>query len=684
MKVLTFVCAVCVLLTGSIALAQPDPASLSLDADTYYDKTLAGILGQVGGFLSGYEFVTAEALPDEWFRLTYGPYSGDSPFHAVTDYPGYDRLFEDGRVGSDDDYHVDFFNQLILERYGVRPAFRDIQAAWRQHQVGDWGGGSEAMRLMNERMLPPQVGSAEYNQFYWVSEPYIETETLGMNAPGMPATARDLAVRFASVVGEFDSQVWAEFWATAYALAYFETDAAAVLEKAAAVIPTDTWPAVVYAHMLSLYAQYPDNWRAAQAEIQAYSRPIYRIDNPLVIGDMNNAMAIMALLYGENDFMTTARIASLSGFDADCTAATALGLMGILQGMEAMPEEILTRVSASGEGVYVNDTVSGFPPFIAYDYPEEQRWTDIAALYQRNAEQQIVAYGGSVSGGVYTIAVQSVPRVEVVSISNHDFETGTLDGWTATGAQVVAEANSDIENGPNMAQSGTYKGVLLTEGQAAELFTTLIGLEAGATYHASAFVQADEAARFFVRQGGETLWSGVSHTLGLPNREWARRDIEFVAQADGTAEIGLAVLAGEATRAGIDNLVVRRVDAVNAARYEAESAELTGITAGVNGVIGWTERDTAINFAVDAPVDGEYGLDVYYANGDSRAVRLWVVTNEVDEAMVPFAPTGPGAEFSRSRVQIPVVLHAGGNTVRLERRRTGEPVHIDAVELTGP
>jgi hypothetical protein len=102
-------------------------------------------------------------MPDSWFRLAYGPYSGDSPFWKVKDYPGYDRLFEDGRIGGDDDYHVDFFSQLIFDRYGTNPVYQQMWDAWVRHQVSNWGGNI-AMQQMIAAMLLPLTGLAEFNQ----------------------------------------------------------------------------------------------------------------------------------------------------------------------------------------------------------------------------------------------------------------------------------------------------------------------------------------------------------------------------------------------------------------------------------------------------------------------------------------------------------------------------------------
>jgi hypothetical protein len=274
---------------------------------------------------------------------------------------------------------------------------------------------------------------------------------------------------------------------------------------------------------------------------------------------------------------------------------------------------------------------------------------------------------------------------QVVLIPNYDFEEGTLAGWSAdpTGedVQIVAEANTRLESGSNMAHSGSYNGAILTDGGEGWLYVTLDDLEVGATYRISAYVQADEAARLFVRQGSELLWAGVSHTIGLPEREWARREIEFTATDDGAAQIGLYVPAGLATRAGIDNLFVRRVEPSERVRYEAENAELTGVTALTAYVTDFAERDDAIHFTVNAPEAGEYWLYVYYANGDGRAGRVRITVNEQSEAVVLFAPTGSYDVFSRSRVVIPVVLDSGTNHIRFDRRRSGELLQLDVIEL---
>lgn len=65
-------------------------------------------------------------------------------------------------------------------------------------------------------------------------------------------------------------------------------------------------------------------------------------------------MIFMSMLYGENDFEETIRIASLAGLDADCTACTVGGILGTAYGFNALPEKYKEFIN--GDSVYYNYT----------------------------------------------------------------------------------------------------------------------------------------------------------------------------------------------------------------------------------------------------------------------------------------------------------------------------------------
>ena len=129
---LCFITSVCILVSlcpPSIYAAPqniPDvnTDTITLSSSTYYDKTLAGMLGQFAGFLTGYEFIwdsngnPREPLPDSWFSILNGPYSGNFTHGGDSSYPGYNRYWDTSVIASDDDFHIDIFNQHILAEHG--------------------------------------------------------------------------------------------------------------------------------------------------------------------------------------------------------------------------------------------------------------------------------------------------------------------------------------------------------------------------------------------------------------------------------------------------------------------------------------------------------------------------------------------------------------------------------------
>ena len=61
-----------------------------------------------------------------------------------------------------------------------------------------------------------------------------------------------------------------------------------------------------------------------------------------VVSSLNNGLCgIMAILYGEGDFMKTVGIAVSAGYDCDNQAATCAGLMGVIQGTKCLPTALV-------------------------------------------------------------------------------------------------------------------------------------------------------------------------------------------------------------------------------------------------------------------------------------------------------------------------------------------------------
>ncbi|ACT01232.1 ADP-ribosylglycohydrolase family protein [Paenibacillus sp. JDR-2] len=690
-KTISAACAAAIAVAGIgwwTASEQSGQETRSISRDAYYDKTLAGIIGQIGGVLTGYEFVSEDPLPDEWFGWIQGPYSGNSAFIQQ---PQNDRLFEErgqAVIGSDDDYHIDFFNQHILDVHGPDVSYSDMKAEWLEHDVSDWGGGGAAMASMKTLdLLPPLTGLSEFNDFYWVTEAYIENDTLGMNAPGMPVTAAELTEKFANISGEYDAVLWAKLQGTMYSLAYFEPDARKALDQAAAVLPKNSWPYQVYMKVKALHEENPDDWRWAQGELRNFKRMVYGWDNIQVIPDINNALAMLAILYGNNDYTESAKIASLAGYDADCTASFVMGLMGIAKGMDGVPQEVKDAIYADGQGIYVNDPE--FTPHLNANYPEEQKLTDIAALYRKNTERMIVFKGGSVEGDRYVLPAEKLHAAKVVPVPNADFEKGTLEGWTAWNgtddpSQIYAQNNGSALSGDWMGRIDVNEEV--PEGK---LYVKLSGLKKGQTYRVKAYLTADDGleARLFADEyGGPYRFASVSNRVG----KYAARTLLFTADRRA-AIVGLHVPAGSKGNlsATIDDLTVEHVNAEASVSVEAEAAKLTGFEA-VSGSKEEASGDRYVRLPDGASGEaifqdlevedaGEYVLIIHYANPSGEMPGMKLSVNGASIATAWFPQTGGSAIFSDNRMELPVALKQGKNNIALSS--IGQAPLIDRIEI---
>ena len=70
----------------------------------------------------------------------------------------------------------------------------------------------------------------------------------------------------------------------------------------------------------------------------AYKKGAYEAPVSVVSSLANGLTGIMAVLYGEGDFMRTVGIATSAGYDCDNQAATTAGLIGVLNGLSGMGE----------------------------------------------------------------------------------------------------------------------------------------------------------------------------------------------------------------------------------------------------------------------------------------------------------------------------------------------------------
>ena len=422
---------------------------------------------------------------------------------------------------SDDDYHIDIFNQTIIKEFGV--SSYDVKEGWKKYKVSDWGGGYDAMALISGHdLLSPYTGTIEAgNRYGWCTEAYIENETLGMNAAGMPNLATSLADTFASNTGYFDSVIWAKFYAAMYSIAYFEDNINDVMEKAKPTLPKGSYPYQIYEKAHELYNKYPNDYVKAATKLEEERRMLYRIDNIQTDPNINGGFAILSWLYGKNSYLDTCKYSSIMGYDGDCTAATCVGVMGILHGFKEGNEEyqkLNDMIYYNGEGVYFNDRDSGFPPFIiSDDYFTKIKIVDIIKMYQENFETLLVQQGGEIKENSYIIPTTTVYEDHSLLFENNDGEKRDTDGFKFNNGKLTSII--DTEPGLTHTGYGAFKLTNIKNGQTYHQFDNLV---AGKKYRVSAYVTTsdDTQVEFFASTDNDYQSISFANVKSLINKSF--------------------------------------------------------------------------------------------------------------------------------------------------------------------
>ncbi len=626
---------------------NPDYRVLS-KAD-YTDKTTAGFIAQVVGMLTGYEFVTLPGtdrgmigMPDEWFDLCAGPYAGPNPHKRHTN-----KLIRNEDTGIwetwiDDDFSVDIFNQyMLMDMYADKGTVcqKYISDGWLKCNVYDMGGGNRYAGAYayakKYGYLPQFAGNTEFgNKYSYCTEPYLGADTIGMDAAGMPESAAEISGIFASMTGERDNVGWARLFAVLMSRAYFESDIPELIKTSAEIFDADAWQRCVIDEVFALYNKYPDDWRAAYAELENK----YYIPNStrMTNNTVNCGFVLLDLLYGGGDYMETCKIGALAGYDCESTCGIALTVVAIITGMKTMPEKVNRLVWQDGQGVITNLAPEGLKEMYwmnALDLPERFKITDIVDMYRRNFESILKERGGYWDDNNYYIPNEQINAHDSIKLTNGGFETGDLTGW------LTARGKAEISP---LATAGLF-AVKLTEN--GEIRQRVSGLVVGEKYMLTVFVMSSPESDAYVF--AESSCVSISKTEGYTaytEHKPVLRELVFTASSE-TAEIGISVF-GEGY-AVADDLSLVRVE-----ERAAGTAELTE-NGGAVSVVSETDKEAYLCLAFDnlsgAIVHARLEADGEYYCGFA------------------FRKTAPAPEgyVNADRIYLPVTVGRGAHTLRI-------------------
>ena len=405
--------AVAACLLANVALAQEKTITRS----ELIEKVSGFWIGQLVGNYMGFPFETVyinDPIPVVVDRY-HTPFSADENNLRVNrnDHRAYGIYMFTAFNGaySDDDTDIEFVTLHAVEKHGLDINYEQITEAWKTHiNRRIWVANRVARQLMDRGMIAPNTGMKENNQHWFQIDSQLVNEIWSAFYPGMVAKA----VQRAEWGARITNDSWGVHPTIAYGAmiseAFFSNDPMHLVRTAMKHIPAQGPFYEGMVDLLRWHEQNPDDWRIARKKLHdkyyRYKKGGYQAPVSEVSSLINGLCGVMAVLYGQGDFAKTVGIAVSAGYDCDNQAATVGGLIGVMQGVNAIPKKFTHDGPANGSwDKPFNDTYINFS---RDRLPIRNSISDIVERIANIAEDAILREGGKKTEKdgeiVYTIA----------------------------------------------------------------------------------------------------------------------------------------------------------------------------------------------------------------------------------------------------------------------------------------
>ncbi len=322
-----------VLLTAcTTAPKVPYGQTVKMDDATLMDKIRGGWYGQTIGCTYG--------GPTE-FKYKGGIIMEEIPIPWYDNYI-YDTYIED--PGLYDDVYMDLTFLETMLQYGIDAPADKYAEAFANADYKLWHANQAARyNILNGRGAP--------DSGHWKNNPHaddidfqIEADFIGMLYPGQANKASGLSDRIGHIMNYGDGWYGGVYIGAMYCLAYVCDDIPTIVTEALKTIPEGTKFHSTISDVIKYWKQYPDDWKQCWFEVT--NRHANDVGCPEGVWNgfnidatINSAFVVIGLLYGGGDFFKTIDISTRCGNDSDCNPASAAGILGVMYGYSAIPDE---------------------------------------------------------------------------------------------------------------------------------------------------------------------------------------------------------------------------------------------------------------------------------------------------------------------------------------------------------
>ena len=294
----------------------------------------------------------------------------------------------------DDLYGQMCFMSTMGRNQGLKTPVAEIASDFASAQFGLCHANMQARKNILDGIMPPLSGHPKYNMHANDIDFQIESDFIGFINPGMPHAAMLMADSIGRIMAYGDGLYGGMFVSAMHSLAFFETDAKVIVEKALKCIPSESGYAKTIQTVIDGYKSDPIDWRKTWATLQErYGEfDICVPYHPFNIdASLNGAYVTMGLMYGENDLRKTIEITIRCGQDTDCNAANAAAVLGVMHGYDAINETFKSHIP------HIDNQ-----PFAYTEYT----FQDAVSQSYIFAEENILANGGRMKDDILKVKTQ--------------------------------------------------------------------------------------------------------------------------------------------------------------------------------------------------------------------------------------------------------------------------------------
>ncbi len=243
-----------------------------------------------------------------------------------------------------DDLYVDMTFAEVLDTKGLDATTDDFGAMFRDAKYHLWHANLASRRALRRGVPAALAGTPKYNAHANDIDFQIEADFIGLMAPGLPQSATGIAWRAGRVMNYGDGIYGGIFVSCMYSTAFFESDPEKVVQAGLACLPARSPYAKLISDVLAWHKQHPSDWRKVWHLIEEkWDRREPCPEGALlpfnIDAKLNGAYIVLGLLYGERDFGKTLEVSTRAGQDSDCNPASAGGILGVMLGYKAIPEQ---------------------------------------------------------------------------------------------------------------------------------------------------------------------------------------------------------------------------------------------------------------------------------------------------------------------------------------------------------